>query len=197
MSFSAIVMAGGRATRMGGVEKPMLSFRGKPLIDYSLEALGVGEVEEVVVAVTPNTPRARTYLGKKRVETIITPGEGYVEDLSYALRELGPGKTLTLTSDLPLVRKEEVRYVLQEYSLRGCPSLAVVAERELCRRLGLRVDMELPQGIPTGINVVDSSNLEGEECYLVVNNLRLAVNVNYLQDLDKAEEILKEVENAH
>ncbi len=197
MSFSALIMAGGKARRLKlEVEKPLLNFRGKPMIDCIIEALDIEEIERVAVAVTENTPETKAYLEEKGMEVIITPAKGYVEDLTYALRKLRLGKTITLTSDLPLIRKKDIKYVLSEYTSRGCPSLAVLCREEVYKKLGLRADIKLPEGIPTGINVLDGEYLEGEQCYLVVSNPRLAVNVNYNEDLKIAEKVLEEVEDA-
>ena len=39
-----VVMAGGKGERMGGVEKALLRLRGKPLIEYVVEAVkGLGD----------------------------------------------------------------------------------------------------------------------------------------------------------
>lgn len=198
MSFSALVMAGGRGRRLGArVEKPLLSFRGRPLIAYVLGALSVEEVGRVVVAVTGQTQKTGAYVERMGYETFLTPARGYVEDLSYALRRLELGKTLTLASDLPLIRGGDVRYVLGEYLRRGCPSLAVLVEHRLYERLGLKPNASLAEGVPTGINVMDTNELGGKECYLFVNNPRLAVNVNYLEDLEKAEKILDEFRSSY
>ncbi|MDE9365995.1 NDP-sugar synthase [Luteipulveratus sp. YIM 133132] len=51
---AAVVLAGGRGTRMGGlvrdVPKPLLPVAGRPLITYQLERLAAADVTDVVVA---------------------------------------------------------------------------------------------------------------------------------------------------
>lgn len=197
MSFSALIMAGGKATRLKvEVEKPLLKFRGKAIIDYIIEAVNIEEIERIAVTVTQNTPKTKAYLEAKGIDIINTPAMGYVEDLIYALRKLEPEKILTLTGDLPLIRKKDIRYVLREYIFQDCPSLAVMCKKEIYEKLGLRADIEFDTGIPAGINVIDGRKLNGDECHLVVTNPRFAVNVNYIEDLKTADKVLEEDENA-
>ncbi|MDR1819365.1 MAG: NTP transferase domain-containing protein [Methanobrevibacter sp.] len=60
----AILMAGGRGTRLKvDVEKPLLRFQDKALIDHVIQTLFNSKyIDEVVVAVSPNTPKTREYL---------------------------------------------------------------------------------------------------------------------------------------
>lgn len=197
MSFSALIMAGGKATRLNiGVEKPLLKFRGKAIIDYIIEAVSIKEIKSITVTVTQNTPETKVYLEAKGIDIINTPAMGYVEDLIYALRKLKPEKVLIITGDLPLIRKKDIRYVLKEYLFLDCPSLAVMCGKEIHEKLGMRADIEFDAGIPVGINVIDSRKLDGDECYLAVTNPRFAVNVNYIGDLKTADKVLEEDENA-
>jgi molybdopterin-guanine dinucleotide biosynthesis protein A len=47
-SCSAIVLAGGRATRLGGIDKALVSFKGRPLITHVLERLAP-QVDDIVI----------------------------------------------------------------------------------------------------------------------------------------------------
>ncbi len=51
---SAVVVAAGSGTRMGGVSKPELTLGGKPLLAWVLEAFGKTEVAELVVVCGTN-----------------------------------------------------------------------------------------------------------------------------------------------
>ncbi len=62
---SAVVVAAGSGTRMGGVSKPELTLGGKPLLAWVLEAFGRTEVSEIVVVCGTN--RARLEEIAKRV----------------------------------------------------------------------------------------------------------------------------------
>lgn len=45
---SAIILAGGRATRLGGVDKALVSFAGRPLISHVLERL-TSQVDDILI----------------------------------------------------------------------------------------------------------------------------------------------------
>ena len=179
-------MCGGRGTRLSlAGEKPLVEIGGRAMIDRVLEALNESEVERLYAAVSPNAPETRDHL-RKRVPTIETPGEGYVEDLTRALERVGR-PVLTATADLPLLDGEIVDRVLDRYE-EGSTTVCVPAS--LKRELGASVDTAFEHGgrelAPTGLNVVGNGG-EGIE---VVEDVRLAVNVNRVRDAAVAERLV-------
>ncbi len=48
MSITAMILAGGRGTRMGGVEKGLLDWRGRPLIAHLIDALAP-QVDHILI----------------------------------------------------------------------------------------------------------------------------------------------------
>jgi molybdopterin-guanine dinucleotide biosynthesis protein A len=48
MSFAAIILAGGRGSRLGGIDKPALEFEGRTLLDIAIQA-AAGSATTVVV----------------------------------------------------------------------------------------------------------------------------------------------------
>lgn len=91
---SAIVLAGGRATRLGGIDKALVSFAGRPLISHVLERL-TPQVDDIVI----NCNRNQTVLA----------GLGYLligdETLDYS------GPLSGIISALPSCRHETVLVV--------------------------------------------------------------------------------------
>lgn len=51
--ISGLVLAGGRGSRMGGRDKGMVAFRGRPLLDYVLAALRP-QVDEILISANRN-----------------------------------------------------------------------------------------------------------------------------------------------
>ena len=66
MTVTALVMAGGKGTRMAlAEEKPMLRLGGKPVVALVIEALrNAKKVDSVVVAVSDYTPKTAKVSGK-------------------------------------------------------------------------------------------------------------------------------------
>ncbi|NOZ59520.1 MAG: NTP transferase domain-containing protein [Euryarchaeota archaeon] len=189
--MDALIMAGGRGSRLGiDVEKPLLSFRGRPLVEHVLSALeGAAGVERIYAATSPRNSGTTRYLIARGVEVLLTPGSGYVEDLRMALSALGRGPVLVAAADLPLLTPGEVEEVLGEYRRQDAPALSTMVPLSLFRRYGLTPTLTIGELVPAGVNVVDSRNLEGEERIYITENIRLAVNVNRPEDLKKAEEV--------
>jgi adenosylcobinamide-phosphate guanylyltransferase len=180
-------MAGGRGTRLEtDREKPLYPVAGRPLIDHVLGALAASDVEQVVVATSPATPETAAHVS---VPTVETPGEGYVDDLDAALadeRLVEP--TLTVAADLPLLTGSVVDRVLDGHDT-GSLTVAVPAARK--RELGVSVDTTFERHgaelAPSGVNVVGGEPSET----LVVDDQRLAVNVNRPADAAVAEAWLR------
>ncbi|MGF3523237.1 MAG: NTP transferase domain-containing protein, partial [Candidatus Bathyarchaeia archaeon] len=63
MKLPVLVMAGGKGKRMGlPLEKPLLPFLGKPLVDWVVEAAKAAtKVSEVYVVTSPNTPETEKW----------------------------------------------------------------------------------------------------------------------------------------
>src|SRR5512147_2826652 len=109
--MEALGMAGGKGTRMGGGEKPLMALRGKPMLAYVLDALsGSRSIEKINVAVSPDVPRTAEFvLMDGRALTVMTPGSGFIEDMGYALRALGLFEpVLVVAADLPLITPEVI-----------------------------------------------------------------------------------------
>lgn len=48
MSISGVILAGGQSRRMGGVDKGLLDFLGKPMISHVIQRLGP-QVDEILI----------------------------------------------------------------------------------------------------------------------------------------------------
>ena len=85
----AILMAGGMGTRLEvPEEKPLFKLHDKPLIKYVIDNLKSSKlIDEIVIAVSPNTRETTKYLESLNDDFIIldTSGEDYLKDLSYIL----------------------------------------------------------------------------------------------------------------
>ena len=87
MKVPALVMAGGKGSRMGlPTEKPLLPFLGKPLIDWVAEAiLDAKKVSEFYVITSANTPQTEQHCQSKGWKVLHTDAKGYHNDLKQAV----------------------------------------------------------------------------------------------------------------
>lgn len=201
MGLTVLVMAGGKGRRIDTAEeKPLLKVGGKPMIGHVLNTLkGVKKVDEIIVAVSEHTPKTATFAKRFSVKVLRTPGKDWCLDAQYAIQKLQLGTVLTIAADLPLITCEVIEEVIERYEHCGKPALTVMVPLETFKRLGLSTDyvfeVEGRNLVPAGINVIDGKRIEGEkrleEEILVIDNERIAVNVNTSKDLRIAELMLQ------
>jgi adenosylcobinamide-phosphate guanylyltransferase len=82
MGIVALVMAGGKGTRMRiSQEKPLIQVCGKPIIEYVLKALkDAKKIDDIIVATSSCTPKTTQLMKQLGVQVIETPGKDYVSD---------------------------------------------------------------------------------------------------------------------
>ena len=199
MTVIALVMAGGRGTRMDSdTEKPLLDMGGKPMILCVLDALrGSKEVNDIIVATSKHTPRTAEALRSLGIKVIETPGEGYVEDTRFAVKSLGLKKTLVISSDLPLITSDLIDEVIHEYETSGKPALAVAYPESLKKTVCIDTESFEHGGkklFSAGVNLLDGERINEEqldEKVVVMERLELAFNVNTLEDLLLTKSMMK------
>lgn len=198
-------MAGGKGSRMGGVEKPLIPLKGKPLISYVIASLlGSKSVGTVYTALSPNVPATMEYVkneyeDEKRVSAITTPGAGYVEDMAFTVKLLGMYRpVLIISSDVPLISPEDIDYIIDKYNEYGKEAMSVRVSLSGVNGLGINPDIVLYDSgietVPCGINIIDGSHIDRaqDEAILIVNDPRLAVNINYKKDIEYCKKLLPE-----
>ena len=61
--ISAIILAGGRGTRAGGVDKGLLTFKNRPLIEHLIEQV-TPQVDDIIISANRNTEEYHRYSSK-------------------------------------------------------------------------------------------------------------------------------------
>ena len=191
----AVIMCGGRATRMqGGTEKPLLKIEGVAMVERIVSALaGSGRIGRVVAAVSPDTPRTGEFLKKRGIDIIETAGEGYPQDLSRLLSMLKPEKVLVVPADVPLLNAQTVRDIVDGASNRGGPAVSIVLEKGFVKNIGVKPSVVFGQYCHSGITVFDTARVAGgtvQEHYVVMNRKEIALNVNTIEELEHAKKLL-------
>jgi adenosylcobinamide-phosphate guanylyltransferase len=200
MGVVALVMAGGKGTRMRiAEEKPLIKVCGRPVIEYVLTALKKAKkIDSIVVATSSCTPKTTQLMKHLGVKVLETPGKDYVSDMGYAVQTLKLGVFLAIAADLPLVRSQMIDAIVERYERCGKPALTVAVPFETKAKLGMSIEysfkMDDHEVVPVGINVIDGHKRYGDEwldqdIYLLNQN-ELAVNINTLQELQLAERLI-------
>ena len=183
---TALIMAGGKGTRMGGsVEKPLIEINGKPMIQYIIDALKTTDkIDNIVVATSKNTPKTTNFLKGEDIETIETPGNDYVHDLGFILSNFKLDDILlTITADLPLITSDIIDLVLEKYEKCKKPAMSVMVPADFFKRYGIKPTAVFENLVPSGLNILRSINKTQDEEVLVLSKIELALNINTYEDI--------------
>ena len=171
-----IILAGGKSTRMGK-EKPVLEIANKPMLLWVYEQ--ASKVDDVLVAVSRNTPKTKEFCIKEGIPFVETSGKGYVHDIQELLREFGP--FISISADVPFVKASDFWLIKKSFdgrtSLTGVLSLSIIPK-------------DLNPVVYKGYAIVGLNAVaEEEEEFFELTNPLLALNVNTPEELERAERI--------
>lgn len=196
--MDALVMAGGRGSRLKMGEKPLVSLFGRPLIDYVVLALEESLVDRIFISTTENVPSTRKWAEDRDLYVLETGSYGYVPDMIEAVIKSGVKEPImVIMADLPLVTPEIIDQVIEVYKKRREPALSTHTPLSLHSRLGRRPDSLFNYRgqliVPAGINVLKGAEIEKEQedFHLIMERMELAVNVNVPEDLMLCEKIMQ------
>ncbi len=202
MKVPALIMAGGKGKRMGlSVEKPLLPFLGKPLLDWVVEAVASSEkVSEFYVVTSANTPETEKRCRSKGWRFLRTDASGYHFDLKQAVRDAGlDGAVLTIPADLPAVTGRFLDKVIGEFEVCKKDFLAVFVPIEKREALGLSVsstdEYKDVWYAVSGVNIVNGEAIQGEgkieTSAIITEETEVLLNINTLKDLEISEKIMQ------
>ena len=195
MALTALVMAGGKATRMkSSTEKALLEVCGKTMLERVTDTLKQSRlVTRIVVAVTDTTLLTARMARELSLEVLETPGQGYESDMQYSIKKLDLGEVLVVSADIPLITVEIVEQAIRQFRSSGKPSLAVMAPVRVYENLGLDpqfiFEVNGSRMVPVGINLLDGTMIDRGELdqeILILESESIALNVNTSRELELA-----------
>ena len=196
--MDALVMAGGKGSRLRMGEKPLVKLFGRPLIDYVVSALLDSSADRIFVAVTKNVPMTEGWARERELSVVDTSGKGFVADMVEAVEKAGVIQPiLIIMADLPLITPDLIDEIMETYEERSEPALSTHTPLNLHGRLGRRPDSLFNYRgqliVPSGINILDGADIreEQEDYHLIMERIELAVNVNVVEDLKLCESIIQ------
>jgi len=197
----ALIMAGGKGKRMElTVEKPLLPFLGKPLIDWVVEAAASAvKVSGFYVVTSENTSETEKRCRSLGWRVLRTDARGYHYDLKQAVHDAGlDGAVLTVPADLPAVTGKFLDKVVSEFEVCGKDFLAVFVPIKAREKLGLSVSStDEYKGVwyaVSGVNIVNGAKIQEEgkieTSAIITDDVEVLLNINTLKDLEVAESIM-------
>lgn len=186
-----IVMAGGKGTRMNLDDEKLLLQYKKPIILHVIDSLKNSNCFSKIIAVTsPNSPKTKKLLEENNVETFDTSGLGYVEDLNSVLQKFND-LVLVTSGDLPLLDDEIIQTIVKQHDPQKVWTSILVTDK-LLSSIGTQSEYSIIHDNQkcnfTGISLVDSQKIDSlenlEENYIILDDKRIALNLNTKQDYD-------------
>ena len=202
MNVPALIMAGSKGKRMGlPVEKPLLPFLGKPLVDWVVEAVvSARKVSEFYVVTSSNTPETEKRCSNKGWKFLRTAAKGYHEDLKQAVHDAGlADAVLTIPADLPAVTGKFLDKIINTFEVSGKDFLAVFVPIEKREHLGLSVcSTDEFKGVwyaVSGVNIINGTKIQEEgkieTSAIITEETEVLLNMNTLKDLEVAERMMQ------
>ena len=187
----ALVMAGGKGTRMKLNDEKLLLRYKKPIILHVIDSLKNSNCFSKILSITSsNSPKTKKLLEENNVETFNTPGIGYVEDLNLVLQTFRD-EFLVVSGDLPLLDKEIIQKITTYYNPQKIWTSILVTNKFLTM-LGLESNYSVNFNDQichyTGISLINAEKITSlenlVENYVVLDDKRIAFNLNSKQDYD-------------
>ena len=125
---TAVVLAGGRARRMGGEDKGLLEVAGRPMVAHTIAALRP-QAAEVVVNANRNAGAYRAITGCRVIADTVGGFAGPLAGMASALEASATRLLLTAPCDSPLVT-EELGPRLHAAMIRAGAEIAVAHDGE-------------------------------------------------------------------
>jgi adenosylcobinamide-phosphate guanylyltransferase len=192
----ALILAGGEGSRLGRGEKGLVSLGGKPMIRWVAEAFLQAGCD-VVAVLSHKTPYTCNWCRAQGIFHYTAEGRGYIEDIVETVEALELTSPLfTCGTDLPLLAFDTVKLLMEKYAECQKDALSVWVPRKLAEEYGYEPPCtEIISGVsacPAGINILrgDLIATQQEEERVLIEDPRLACNVNTRESLAKAEWIL-------
>ena len=187
----SIVMAGGKGTRMNLDEEKLLLKYKKPIILHVVDSLKNSNLFSKILTVTStNSPKTKKLLEENNIEIFDTPGIGYVEDLNLVLKSIDDAVLVT-SGDLPLLDEDIVQKIVNQYDSHKT-WVSILVTKDFLSSLGLESDYRVNFNDQichyTGISLINSKKISSlknfEENYVIIDDKRIAFNLNSKHDYD-------------
>ena len=199
----ALIMAGGAGVRLNLGEKPLLMICGQPLISYVINAFE-REGCTPVVATSPRTPMTVNWCRAHGIDFCKTEGAGYVDDMVSAVRMLEDEKPLFVSvSDIPCITSDIVHTISETYRSGGKDAASTWVPATLVRSgheaMPYREEIHGIMACPAGVNILrgDLITKSQDELQILLDEPRLALNVNTRADREDAEVFLRKCPSSH
>jgi molybdopterin-guanine dinucleotide biosynthesis protein A len=105
--ITGVILAGGRGSRLGGVDKGLVPLHGRPLIEYAIDALRP-QVASLLISANRNQDVYASY-GYPVIADVMGDYDGPLAGMLSAMRAAGTAYILTMPCDAPSIPADLAR----------------------------------------------------------------------------------------
>ncbi|MHC9510591.1 molybdenum cofactor guanylyltransferase MobA [Kangiella sp. M94] len=116
--LNVLLLAGGKSSRMGGEDKALIDYHGKPMIEHLIEELPMSDVNQLVISCNRNFDQYRKYsehLVSDKSYEAIEPFAGPLLGILSALDTYQAETWLILPCDTPQINQAMLQELLANY----------------------------------------------------------------------------------
>jgi molybdopterin-guanine dinucleotide biosynthesis protein A len=125
--ITGLILAGGRNSRMGGLDKSRLAVNGEPLVRWIADLLG--NLFEEVILVTNNPELHRDLVGRLLFAEDIFPGRGPLAGIQAGMACASGALVFCVACDMPGLRQDMIERQIEIFRTRIAGSCDVLIPR--------------------------------------------------------------------
>jgi len=192
--ITGLILAGGRAQRMGGIDKGLIPFRGKPLIESAIQRLG-SQVGPILINANRNITKYASY-GYPVIMDEAPDFSGPLAGFGAGLKVCATSYLLTVPCDSPLL-PTDLGIKLATEMTRGDFQLVYASTKEMDGKVWAQpvfclMRADLQESLETFINKgdlkIDRWFKELRSSTVVFDDVQVFANVNTPEELKRLEE---------
>jgi molybdopterin-guanine dinucleotide biosynthesis protein A len=144
--ISCIILAGGRGKRAGGADKGLITYKGKPLIRYVIDKMGL-QTDEIIISANRNLDVYSQYTNKV-ISDSIDGYQGPLSGIASCLSHCKYERVLIVACDMPSL-PDDLAARLNEKLQDNAISIATVNHHH---QLALLIKNNLSDSIQSRVN---------------------------------------------
>lgn len=185
VEISAVILAGGKATRMGGNDKGLIEIDGQPLVKIISSQIQ-NQVSILLINANRNLPRYRQ-LGFNVVEDDLSDYQGPLAGMLAALKVIRTDWLITLPCDGPYIAKDYVEKMIGAVEESGF-NIAVASNGERLQPVYALIHRKLTTSLAA---YLDSGERKIDRWYKEVgfNEVVFSTSSNMFTNLNTPEEL--------
>ena len=189
-----LIMAGGRGSRLGFIEKPLLKICNFIVIER-ISSIAKRLSKIVLITVSKNTPKLKQWCIENNVDCIYTSGVDYVLDLQFSINVIRKRPLLILPGDLPFLNESTLIEFIVMSLVQNSSIITLCVDKDFYTQFynfdSLDSSLKDFECIPVGISLI--KGFDEDWTNVIINRFPDFLNLNTSQDLEFAKRICEKM----